>query len=405
VISLSLSGALALIALAYSGLLAFKLLAQSNGDTIANTLLATFCLSMAAWMWGTLARDMGLYVSAPHFLYVVTPAFYLVGPVLFAYTKRITVGSNPFDPHRSWSHLAPFVLFIVAAIPFYRLSATEKLHIFQGTQTVNIFLAVMLGLMVPHMLVYTLMCLRPIRRYEVVARDNFSDLERGNLRWLKRLCVGMLILLILDVSLPSLLLAMNWNISGIDRAAIMRMCLLLYIVFIAFSALGQPPFMYKETLHVDEAPVPSGDASGSPFEAEEKEQIEKYARSGLRDDSARYYVGKLHALMRNDKTYLDCDLTLRTLANMLKLRPHHLSQILNEQLGKSFYDYVNEHRITHAKELLADKANVAMSILDIAFASGYNNKVSFYNAFKRFVGMTPTRYREQQAALTDSQRQ
>jgi AraC-like DNA-binding protein len=103
--------------------------------------------------------------------------------------------------------------------------------------------------------------------------------------------------------------------------------------------------------------------------------------------------------------FLDCDLTLRTLAGMLKLRPHHLSQILNEQLGKSFYDFINEHRVVHAKGLLTANADTAMSILDIAFASGYNNKVSFYNAFRRFVGMTPTRYREEKNALDIPQQQ
>jgi AraC-like DNA-binding protein len=104
--------------------------------------------------------------------------------------------------------------------------------------------------------------------------------------------------------------------------------------------------------------------------------------------------------MRDQKAFLDCDLTLRTLAGLLKLRPHHLSQILNEQLGKSFYDFINEHRVAHAKELLAANADAAIPILDIAFASGYNNKVSFYNAFKRFVGVTPTRYREEKNALS-----
>jgi AraC-like DNA-binding protein len=84
------------------------------------------------------------------------------------------------------------------------------------------------------------------------------------------------------------------------------------------------------------------------------------------------------------------------LAAKIKLRPHHLSQILNEQLRKSFYDYINEHRVAHAKQLLATDAYASMSILDIAFASGYKNKVSFYTAFKRFVGMTATRYREEQ---------
>jgi AraC-like DNA-binding protein len=142
--------------------------------------------------------------------------------------------------------------------------------------------------------------------------------------------------------------------------------------------LGQPPFMYREVVD----------------ESSKAKATEKYARSSLREDSARYYLDKLETSLREHKAYLESDLTLRTLASMIKLSPHHLSQILNEQLGKSFYDYINEHRIAHAMTLLADKSNAAMSVLNIAFASGYNNKVSFYTAFKKTVGMTPTRYRE-----------
>ena len=44
----------------------------------------------------------------------------------------------------------------------------------------------------------------------------------------------------------------------------------------------EPPFMYKATVQTEELSVP-----------EDNEQIEKYARSGLRDDSAQYYVQKL----------------------------------------------------------------------------------------------------------------
>jgi AraC-like DNA-binding protein len=188
-----------------------------------------------------------------------------------------------------------------------------------------------------------------------------------------------------------------WAIDAINPSLVMRLTLLFYIVFVAFSALGQPAFMYRETFQAD------GTSTNDPVLPDpvpatvEDQQQEKYARSGLQEDSARYYVSKLQALMRDQKAFLDCDLTLRTLAAQVNLRPHHLSQILNELLRKTFFDYINEHRVAYAKELLTADANAAMSILDIAFASGYKNKVSFYNAFKRFVGVTPTQYREEQS--------
>ena len=75
----------------------------------------------------------------------------------------------------------------------------------------------------------------------------------------------------------------------------------------------------------------------------------------------------------------------------MNLSPHHLSQILNEKLKKTFYDYVNEQRIEHAKRALSQ--NPERSITDIAFESGYNSKNSFYNSFKRHTGTIPSEYR------------
>ena len=59
--------------------------------------------------------------------------------------------------------------------------------------------------------------------------------------------------------------------------------------------------------------------------------------------------------------------------------------------GKSFYELVNDYRITHAKGLLRTSH---MTVLDIAYASGFNTKSAFYNAFKEFVDQTPTNYRK-----------
>src|SRR5262245_766358 len=70
VLSLSFSGALAFLALAYSLLLAFKLLTQSQGDAIANVLLATVCFLIGIWSWGFLARDLRVYLYAPHLFFV-----------------------------------------------------------------------------------------------------------------------------------------------------------------------------------------------------------------------------------------------------------------------------------------------------------------------------------------------
>ncbi|RYG14646.1 MAG: AraC family transcriptional regulator [Chitinophagaceae bacterium] len=59
----------------------------------------------------------------------------------------------------------------------------------------------------------------------------------------------------------------------------------------------------------------------------------------------------------------------------------------------SFYDYINGYRLQFASNLLKNPS-CNLRILDIAFEAGFNNKNSFYRAFKESFGITPNQYRE-----------
>src|SRR5690606_36984452 len=98
----------------------------------------------------------------------------------------------------------------------------------------------------------------------------------------------------------------------------------------------------------------------------------RYAKSSLRDDTAQHYLGKLESLMRDTQPYLDSELSLDKLAAAARIHPHYLSQVLNDLVGKNFYDYINEHRIAYARKLLVEQP--ALPIVDVAVACGYNNK-------------------------------
>jgi AraC-like DNA-binding protein len=118
----------------------------------------------------------------------------------------------------------------------------------------------------------------------------------------------------------------------------------------------------------------------------------KYSNSGLRSDTAAYYLKKLDRLMNERRPYLDSELSLKQLAQLLGIHPHYLSQILNDKVRKNYYDFINEFRIAHARALLLEQPD--LPIMDVAVAAGYNNRNSFYNSFKRFVGMTPGDFRQ-----------
>jgi putative ABC transport system permease protein len=96
------------------------------------------------------------------------------------------------------------------------------------------------------------------------------------------------------------------------------------------------------------------------------------------------------------------ELTLTQLAASLQASPHHVSQVINEVLGKTFYDYINESRVCEVQRCLRDPAYDGQPILDIALASGFNSKAAFYKAFKQQVGVTPSEYRQRQSVAEPS---
>jgi len=74
--------------------------------------------------------------------------------------------------------------------------------------------------------------------------------------------------------------------------------------------------------------------------------------------------------------------------------PRHLSQVINENLNRNFFDFVNRYRVEEAKKLLINLDKSRNSILDVAFDSGFNSKSSFNMIFKKYTAMTPSQFRK-----------
>ncbi len=120
----------------------------------------------------------------------------------------------------------------------------------------------------------------------------------------------------------------------------------------------------------------------------------KYHNSGMSESDLKDIQSRVQRLFLKEHTYLDNNLTIATLASQLNLKKHHVSQMFTSVQKENFNDYVNKHRIQHAKVLLLDANHSQYKIEAIAQESGFNNKVTFYKAFSKFVGTTPSAFRK-----------
>ena len=94
--------------------------------------------------------------------------------------------------------------------------------------------------------------------------------------------------------------------------------------------------------------------------------------------------------MQTKKPYLNPELNIYQLSDDLKLKKHHLSQVINEKSGMNFFDFVNTFRVEEIKRNLANPSMTNYTLLGIGLESGFNSKATFNSAFKKFTGLTPS---------------
>jgi AraC-like DNA-binding protein len=133
----------------------------------------------------------------------------------------------------------------------------------------------------------------------------------------------------------------------------------------------------------------------TPIVALEVRKTNKYAHSSLKQEEANRLESDLKKVMDIDRLYLDNNLTIDTLSEKLKTSRHHLSQVMNERLGKSYMDYICELRLEEARKRLSNPTNFRFTIAAIALDSGFNSVSSFNDVFKKRFGITPSKFRDQ----------
>ena len=123
--------------------------------------------------------------------------------------------------------------------------------------------------------------------------------------------------------------------------------------------------------------------------------LQKYRKSRQSAEEAQRILAKLDQAILTQSLYREADLTLPMLAAKVGAKSNIVSQALNQTLGVSFFDYINDHRIAEAKRMLLSADEPDATILDIAYSVGFNSKSTFNAAFKKRTGQTPSEYRKQ----------
>lgn len=115
----------------------------------------------------------------------------------------------------------------------------------------------------------------------------------------------------------------------------------------------------------------------------------KYASSSLSKVKSIQLYKELMRVFREDAIYLNPNCGLTMLAGLLKTNTKYLSQVVNNETGLKFRDFLNTYRVNHFRGLIQKGQHNSFSQQGLALECGFKNKMSFYNAVKKITKFAP----------------
>jgi len=97
-------------------------------------------------------------------------------------------------------------------------------------------------------------------------------------------------------------------------------------------------------------------------------------------------------LFFGNQYFLNANANLEDFALKMNHTKGEVSEFIKSQFKDSFQELLNRNRVTYFKELLKSRQHESFTIEALSEMSGFNNRQSMYNAFKKYEGCSPSEY-------------
>ena len=340
------------------GLFLSILILIKKNTTPTKLTLSFFVLLLSFFTLHTFFESSKFKFNFPHLICFSEAFILLIGPLLYLYFKSIS--NNSILKKNNILHFSPFVLSFIYFSPLYFSSVEEKLQFvfnLQNTHQLSNILA--FGSKIISLLIYSFLI---YITYKAILKRNEYLLVFNN--WLK-----ILFLLFCAFTISYLI----YGISTINNFATTLLfpqviILSITILYIAYTAFISPLILSPSKLQIEH----------------------KYQKSVLTPNLSLELKIALIKLLKEDKIYRENDLTLENLSDKLGTNKHSLSQVINEHFNLNFFNLINKYRIEEAVQIFQTNFLENKNIIDVAYEVGFNNKVTFSKAFKKFTTKTPS---------------
>lgn len=302
---------------------------------------------------------------------------YCIGPLILLYISSLIKKDFKLKARHAL-HFIPFLVYNLIKLPDYLSSAARKVSFLNyyyesldqnPTHFIEVrgFNDILNGFLLfdLHKLIYVSIAFYLFIQYRKLLLNKVSSLDKTNLNWMQNTLYGYSIIWLL---IPVERFHGFYGIDSVLVSHVGALMLSIHIYFIAYLAFSQ-----------------QAKTKAVAIQTEPSESDEKYFSQ---------LVLKSQEIMVTKKLFLDQQLTLSKLSKEIDVRDHNLSRAINHELKINFFDYVNGYRVQEAKALLQSADSRKYTVEHIGIQAGFSSKATFYRAFKKHTGITPSKFQK-----------
>lgn len=370
------------IVLSFLVLIAIVSLRKNN--SISNLLLAFILLIPAVTIFYNIALH---YISMQRasFLFYFLPSFTLFfGPAVLAHLHSQQGNKQIF---KSWLlfHIIPGTLLMLFSLFFllFMQLETETLQkkIVNGEDLISNGLNIVILL---HIITYLILAKSNVIQYRKEARHQINNYEELNIKWMNYfvnsltiLNMGIIIAYSIQMTLfPSMSFYTDMIVTPL--AAFIFYMILVSKSYTFHAIINKQQFMWliKLNEHHSKQTVPIEKILSN-------KQLLQFTKIKAR----------LEQLLESDKIYLNNDLNLQQVADMIGCGRTALSQTINTQYQMTFFDLINSYKVEEAKRLLCNSKYQHLKIESIGELAGFHSRTGFFAIFKKITNFSPAEFR------------
>ena len=348
-------------------------------DVLPNLYQGLLLLFLSLSMFEELLNNTGYIVKVLAISNFAEPFNFAFGPLAFLYIRSLLY---PDSKRKNWPHFLIFAFWVLYMVPYFIQSNELKYNSYVGMKhpdwefldVISKFPSDPLGIRhyVNHFTAvqftgYTIamVYLTGLRMKEL--KESFLGIKDPRLKLARNAGIHFLFIFMVFAFVK-----LNFTADVGDYL------ISTYLSFMIFSTswmvvrnsafFGQPQFFLQ---------FPGAKYEKSSLSKKEKSAIHQKILKEMEEN--RYFAGNLASLS--------------DLAHTIRESSHHVSQVINEVMGKGFFEMLAWYRVEEAKRIIREDREAKLTVEDIAEQVGYNSKSSFNTVFKKQTGQTPSEFR------------